>query len=113
MGGLLNIMYADEHTYNVYSMYGFGFPYNGSLPSLILEKLKSILDDKGNGVHENFIKSPAAIYECEDGLSYVGKGLDCDYFPLVSAVGQPAIPHNLECRNPQFINAVLNDIQIG
>lgn len=106
-------MYADEHTYNVYSMYGFGFPYNGSLPSLISEKLKSILDDKGNGVHENFIKSPAAIYECEDGLSYVGKGFDCDYFPLVSAVGQPAIPHNLECRNPQFINAVLNDIQIG
>lgn len=41
-------------------------PYNGSLPSLILEKLKSILGDAGKGLYEKFIKSPVDVYDIND-----------------------------------------------
>lgn len=80
----------------------------------IMVQLSSQRANGYNGVtnlcHESYT---ASVYDGEHGLSYVGKETESDFFSLVSADGQPAIPHNLECRNPHFVNAVLGDINIG
>lgn len=63
-----------------------------------------------NLYHENYT---ASIYNDQNGLYYLGQGASDDELNLLSSKNDPAVPHNLECRNPRMIDAVLGDIRVG